>query len=315
MLKFISIRIPTVEHSVYISKHLMLKFILSYPALWLSSTNFKTSYVEVYPKDAAIPRTSTIFQNILCWSLSKANVIQSYLDQYFKTSYVEVYQKLIELKQEELTFQNILCWSLSWCRIIIFRFGRISKHLMLKFIIFLSPSSFSCAYFKTSYVEVYHLLSYNNLFQLIISKHLMLKFIFSLLFSFFCCSRISKHLMLKFINLFWACRLQVSLFQNILCWSLSQSSNKRGVLLPISKHLMLKFIKNPLFSILILASISKHLMLKFIRHNFRSAVWNCHFKTSYVEVYRAGFAEHIRAVLFQNILCWSLSQQNVAFPA
>ena len=100
----------------------------------------------------------------------------------------------------------------------------------------------------------------------------MLKFIFSLLFSFFCCSRISKHLMLKFINLFWACRLQVSLFQNILCWSLSQSSNKRGVLLPISKHLMLKFINEPdeqryyrtEFQNILCWSLSPHFLVTFI---------------------------------------------------
>ena len=249
---------------------------------------FKTSYVEVYLVISGIVAVFYEFQNILCWSLSQGRGDTPHIYHISKHLMLKFIQSQCHTIIPRPVFQNILCWSLSWCRIIIFRFGRISKHLMLKFIIFLSPSSFSCAYFKTSYVEVYHLLSYNNLFQLIISKHLMLKFIFSLLFSFFCCSRISKHLMLKFINLFWACRLQVSLFQNILCWSLSQSSNKRGVLLPISKHLMLKFIKNPLFSILILASISKHLMLKFI-------------------LVVLSQLDHL--LQFQNILCWSLSSK------
>ena len=98
-----------------ISKHLMLKFIVS-ATHWL-----KAKY---------------LFQNILCWSLSwsrlryrkwktyfKTSYVEVYLPRSirfrlnnlnFKTSYVEVYRsKLFHVSDCSVEFQNILCWSLS----------------------------------------------------------------------------------------------------------------------------------------------------------------------------------------------------------
>ena len=75
-----------------ISKHLMLKFINQWHDIVVPKTNFKTSYVEVYPiclrfslrqyliskhlmlkfinKQAVQEEKQHLFQNILCWSLS-----------------------------------------------------------------------------------------------------------------------------------------------------------------------------------------------------------------------------------------------------
>ena len=117
--------------------------------------------------------------------------------------------------------------------------------------------------FKTSYVEVYPTGRSGCWIRFRISKHLMLKFIIS-------GSRrrrgvviISKHLMLKFIDDLTISRAQSSLFQNILCWSLSCHIRHCGCLLRISKHLMLKFIPRT-------RRYPAHLP---------------YFKTSYVEVY------------------------------
>ena len=97
-----------------ISKHLMLKFIVS-ATHWL-----KAKY---------------LFQNILCWSLSWSVRTSSGKHLHFKTSYVEVYHPLFQARTLPLViskhlmlkfivkpftvpemkdiFQNILCWSLS----------------------------------------------------------------------------------------------------------------------------------------------------------------------------------------------------------
>ena len=54
-----------------ISKHLMLKFINKRNGRRQSLHYFKTSYVEVYRRlIPIISLNATIFQNILCWSLS-----------------------------------------------------------------------------------------------------------------------------------------------------------------------------------------------------------------------------------------------------
>ena len=122
------------------------------------------------------------------------------LENDFKTSYVEVYPT-----------GRSGCW---------IRF-RISKHLMLKFII-------SGSRRRRGVV--------------IISKHLMLKFILLMPWRYIRQHSISKHLMLKFIDLdfrsdqfdfdfktsyvevyqYTECStVGIRIFQNILCWSLS----------------------------------------------------------------------------------------------
>ena len=142
-------------------------------------------------------------------------------------------------------------------------------------------------YFKTSYVEVY----------LVISGIVAVFYEFQ---NILCWSlsqgrgdtphiyHIPKHLMLKFIQSQCHTIIPRPVFQNILCWSLSWCRIIIFRFGRISKHLMLKFIKNPLFSILILASISKHLMLKFI-------------------LVVLSQLDHL--LQFQNILCWSLSSK------
>ena len=50
----------------WISKHLMLKFIASLFQFDWPLRHFKTSYVEVYPQEAAQKAGLDAFQNILC---------------------------------------------------------------------------------------------------------------------------------------------------------------------------------------------------------------------------------------------------------
>ena len=70
MLKFI-ISLPIFcNRFITISKHLMLKFISDAAGIKRSDVNFKTSYVEVYLVGYAPATEYSLFQNILCWSLS-----------------------------------------------------------------------------------------------------------------------------------------------------------------------------------------------------------------------------------------------------
>ena len=124
-----------------------------------------------------------------------------------------------------------------------------------------------------------------------ISKHLMLKFIAFGCFAYVSASPISKHLMLKFI-----------LIRFLLSWCLTV----------ISKHLMLKFITKWMWRLLERICIPKHLMLKFIHFRYSSMFFRFHFKTSYVEVYPYGLSIFTDSTEFQNILCWSLSVDQVA---
>ena len=140
-------------------------------------------------------------------------------------------------------------------------------------------------YFKTSYVEVYrNLRCYIGDFRPI-SKHLMLKFItFGRGRENYC-----NHFKTSYVEVYQeAVRLRAAgtWFQNILCWSLSESAYCGVVATIISKHLMLKFIHNnrvvinevitfqnilcwslscPARHTRKLKWISKHLMLKFIQ--------------------------------------------------
>ena len=66
----------------------MLKFILNGVAYTDDKQDFKTSYVEVYPKDTG---------------RDPAHL------PYFKTSYVEVYPHELDGASDSVVFQNILC--------------------------------------------------------------------------------------------------------------------------------------------------------------------------------------------------------------
>ena len=157
MLKFISPKSNFREDIRRISKHLMLKFIGNTFKFRLPEGNFKTSYVEVYLAPAKHDVINPpIFQNILCWSLSRYLSHLRVFSLHFKTSYVEVYRSRMRYLRYPAQFQNILCWSLS-------------PDLLFRFNWYL--------HFKTSYVEVYRLRQLWKSWQRRISKHLMLKFI------------------------------------------------------------------------------------------------------------------------------------------
>ena len=184
------------------------------------------------------------------------------------------------------SFQNILCWSLSEQDAISTVPCTISKHLMLKFITrSLVPLQLVFAFqnilcwslsvkatmeelaeknFKTSYVEVYPDSSNCLLSTLYISKHLMLKFI-----------RGRNPVGIFFHK-----------FQNILCWSLSQTFGKCMIRCLHFKTSYVEVYPEPPVSI-----------------NMN----HINFKTSYVEVYHDINEEKAKYRIFQNILCWSLS--------
>ena len=151
-----------------------------------------------------------------------------------------------------------------FCNVIPASPDNISKHLMLKFIPMLSWCPQTGFYFKTSYVEVYPLRLPHPVCRAGISKHLMLKFII--------------HYYHQVPNFF--------LFQNILCWSLS--NERTGIWrYPIQ------------FQNILCWSLSSD--------STCSLSMLSNFKTSYVEVYRPQRTLPMFAGLFQNILCWSLS--------
>ena len=102
----------------------------------LKIQHFKTSYVIVYHKYHFL-----VYMHLL----------------YFKTSYVIVYLSGVMNLAAESGFQNILCYCLSFWRYEPCRRKRISKHLMLLFIMYRRP-------FPATAV--------------CISKHLMLLFIY-----------------------------------------------------------------------------------------------------------------------------------------
>ena len=193
------------------------------------------------------------------------------------------------------------------CQTAFFRLRKISKHLMLKFIL----RSF------------HHLLSNYR-----ISKHLMLKFIdcsicdrvragefqnilcwslseirvrrvrYRKKFQNILCwslskaqaffiqrCLISKHLMLKFIDKVTKGQYNVTIFQNILCWSLSCSHLSIRSPTPISKHLMLKFIFHVLFLCVHFNRFQNILCWSLSKILLEESGTLSNFKTSYVEVY------------------------------
>ena len=171
--------------------------------------HFKTSYVEVYRKGEHNSIVGYTFQNILCWSLSEAAHQRNITFPYFKTSYVEVYPR----NSRQGVFPT-----------------RISKHLMLKFIKMWLLMNGCLPNFKTSYVEVYR----NWIWLKVeIKKNFKTSYVEVYRWTHGWCStgnEISKHLMLKFITKEQLSDSQITLFQNILCWSLSLC------LSPISFH-------------------------------------------------------------------------------
>ena len=140
----------------------------------------------------------------------------------FKTSYVEVYPTGGKKIDFLIVFQNILCWSLSsrqwnsavqaliskhlmlkfilYCHVILWTGRGISKHLMLKFIAFRINSAADSYTFQNILCWSLSRLSLYIISIFAISKHLMLKFIGYIWFWKRNCSNISKHLMLKFIQ-------------------------------------------------------------------------------------------------------------------
>ena len=245
MLKFIAVPIAESLPRFPISKHLMLKFI-----------------GDISPFAIRL----IVFQNILCWSLSK---------------------KVKEAIGRLQVFQNILCWSLSSCRWIVRYPCRISKHLMLKFITVQPHNSFGTLQFQNILCwslsrGCRRIQSWKSKFQNILCWSLSV-WIDSLLDV----SDISKHLMLKFIahgsittspgSDFKTSYVEVyqttpqaeseemKKFQNILCWSLSE------------------FAKPRLTSVANFKTSYVEVYPDFIA---RDKYGNQDFKTSYVEVYR-----------------------------
>ncbi len=95
MLKFILLHWFRFDLIILISKHLMLKFIFKISLSSQQKWDFKTSYVEVYPFCSATDSSRRhLFQNILCWSLSRRQRAVQRCGYNFKTSYVEVYHQL-----------------------------------------------------------------------------------------------------------------------------------------------------------------------------------------------------------------------------
>ena len=78
-----------------ISKHRMLLFIKQMYESLLEKINFKTSYVTVYLHLLDIQCSGTLFQNIVCYCLSKSRAWQKSSLNYFKTSYVTVYLMIL----------------------------------------------------------------------------------------------------------------------------------------------------------------------------------------------------------------------------
>ena len=114
--------------TLYISKHLMLKFIRGRNPVGIFFHKF---------------------QNILCWSLSLTFGKCMIRCLHFKTSYVEVYPELKgSIKPIVYQFQNILCWSLS-------------PHFLVTFISFylFSPSFFLISIIFTKHQPIFFFLS------------------------------------------------------------------------------------------------------------------------------------------------------------
>ena len=141
-----------------ISKHLMLKFIVS-ATHWL-----KAKY---------------LFQNILCWSLSWSVRTSSGKHLHFKTSYVEVYPNNYRRLHGGHAYFKTSYVEVYLPRSIRFRLNNLNFKTSYVEVyplrrLKITPIQLN---FKTSYVEVYLNPLYNLITRNVISKHLMLKFI------------------------------------------------------------------------------------------------------------------------------------------
>ena len=274
---------------------------------------FKTSYVEVYlngQRDAGT--AAAAFQNILCWSLSECQRCDSTGFWNFKTSYVEVYRSKVDKDSNGYLISKHLMLKFigvaGWIRSIP---AQISKHLMLKFIPVLHDLSQSGTHFKTSYVEVYPWCACPESRQNPISKHLMLKFIISHFcnhlrrqtFQNILCWSLSDSLLPPVPQIGW--------FQNILCWSLSFCWTPSKVNSAVFQNILCWSLSCSLkngntFSI----GFQNILCWSLSSIRKKSYTGKTDFKTSYVEVYPC--TDYVTKIVteFQNILCWSLSGEN-----
>ena len=120
-------------------------------------------------------------------------------------------------------------------------------------------------------------------------------------------SDISKHRILLFIDRVGAHTYPEDLFQNIVCYCLSQQSIPGIHYSLISKHRMLLFIFIRVEQAVTQFIISKHRMLLFINSRIHSHTCDHNFKTSYVTVYRKSIDNGAMLIVFQNIVCYCLS--------
>ena len=97
--------------------------------------HFKTSHVIVYQLLDKFKSIFKKFQNISCYCLSKIVLILLVVICNFKTSHVIVYRNMFGTNKVSVRFQNISCYCLSLCRDNEGEKRKISKHLMLLFIL------------------------------------------------------------------------------------------------------------------------------------------------------------------------------------
>ena len=119
-----------------------------------------------------------VFQNISCYCLSQDRISVSSACAYFKTSHVIVYPSLIFHSRYVIRIsKHLMLLFILDSSARSFRFS-ISKHLMLLFIRVEKLDEWIETNFKTSHVIVYHSDTYISIHCAFISKHLMLLFIF-----------------------------------------------------------------------------------------------------------------------------------------
>ena len=186
---------------------LCLNFKTSYVIVYLSQKasmnlhfwNFKTSYVIVYHTFVLYKKNWSIFQNILCYCLSKSHLdryVTDYISKHLMLLFIFIFFPAATLPSSISKHLMLLFIR----RRTLNRFTTdISKHLMLLFIPEKIPTSKHSEYFKTSYVIVYPISGIYYPHRTVISKHLMLLFINDADYIFVRDEIISKHLMLLFI--------------------------------------------------------------------------------------------------------------------
>ena len=117
--------------------------------------NFKTSHVIVYHYAEYEQLVGGVFQNISCYCLSKA----VFADIMGLSSFQNISCYCLSFHGNIiinlLLFQNISCYCLSFPGFYVFTLDRISKHLMLLFILNQCLGLSGLQYFKTSHVIVY----------------------------------------------------------------------------------------------------------------------------------------------------------------